>query len=102
MTDTIRLEGVRVFGRHGVLPEEAATGQIFVIDLELDVDLSEASTTDDLAATVDYGTLAVKVRDVVAGERWDLIERVAGRVASRSRRATAAGSSTTTGRSAGG
>lgn len=81
MTDRIELKGIRVFARHGVLPDERASGQVFEIDVMVHVDLEEAGRTDSLDATVDYGTLAVRVHDVVAGERWHLIERVAERVA---------------------
>ncbi|MGF1665690.1 MAG: dihydroneopterin aldolase [Acidimicrobiia bacterium] len=81
MTDTIAITGLRVFARHGVLDHEEAAGQVFVIDLRVHVDLSEACESDRLDATVDYGTLASRVSALVAGERWDLIERVAQRIA---------------------
>lgn len=81
MSDRIRLDGLRVFARHGVLPGEASVGQVFVVDVELELDLTTAGRTDDLVATIDYGGLANEVTDVVAHERWNLIERVAERVA---------------------
>lgn len=81
MTDRIAITGLRVFGRHGVLPAEASTGQVFVVDLRLSLDLAPAGRSDRLADTVDYGALARSVHERVAAERWDLIERVAERVA---------------------
>ena len=81
VTDWIRLHGIEVFAHHGVLSEEQLRGQVFVIDVDLAIDLSEAADSDDLSTTVHYGDLAVAIRDRVASERWDLIERVAGRVA---------------------
>ncbi len=80
MTDRISLSGIEVFARHGVFAEEAA-GQTFVVDIELEVDLDQAGRSDDLEDTVDYGRLAELVHRTVAGERWNLIERVARRVA---------------------
>lgn len=80
MTDRISLTGIEVFARHGVHAEEAA-GQTFVVDVELEVDLDRAGRSDDLEDTVDYGRLAELVHQTVAGERWNLIERVARRVA---------------------
>ena len=77
----IRLTGIEVFARHGALAVERRRGQTFVVDLVIELDLSAAGESDDLADTVDYGMLAVKVHDLVAGERWNLIERVAARVA---------------------
>jgi dihydroneopterin aldolase len=79
--DSIRLSGLRVFARHGVLEQEQESGQTFVIDVELFLDLSRAAASDRLSDTVDYGDLARRVNDAVTTERWDLIERVAQRVA---------------------
>ncbi len=81
MSDRIVLRGVEVFAHHGVYPDERERGQRFVVDVEAELDLTQAGATDDLEATVDYGALAQSVSDRVAGERWDLIERVAQRVA---------------------
>jgi dihydroneopterin aldolase len=81
MDGTIRLVGLRVFARHGVFREEHDHGQEFVIDVTVDMDLDRAIESDELAFTLDYGTLADGIRRRVTEERWNLIERVAGRVA---------------------
>jgi 7,8-dihydroneopterin aldolase/epimerase/oxygenase len=81
VTDSISITGLRVFARHGVFDREESTGQVFVVDLVLHLDLAEACSSDRLDATVDYGSLATRVCELVAGERWHLIERVAQRVA---------------------
>ena len=70
-----------MFARHGVLPEERTVGQVFVVDLAVETDTSVAGRSDDLADTVDYTALASQVARRVQGERWDLLERVAQRVA---------------------
>ena len=74
MTDIIALTGLRAFGYHGVLSEEKATGQEFVVDLALHVDTAGAARTDDLADTVDYGALAHAVVAVIEGEPVVLID----------------------------
>jgi 7,8-dihydroneopterin aldolase/epimerase/oxygenase len=79
--DRILLSGLRVHGRHGVLPHEAQLGQVFVVDLELAVDLAAAGRTDDLERTVDYGSLAGRVAEVVGGRPRRLLEAVAEDVA---------------------
>lgn len=79
--DRILLTGVRAVGRHGVLPEERATGQEFVADLELRLDLGVAAATDRVAATVHYGELAEQVVAAIAGDPVDLIETLAQRIA---------------------
>lgn len=81
MADSISITGIQVFGFHGVLASEKENGQPFLVDVELSVDLAPAGASDALAETVDYGQLAQRIHDVVATERWDLIERVATRVA---------------------
>jgi dihydroneopterin aldolase len=77
----IRLTGLEVFAFHGVMASEKEQGQRFLVDLEIALDLSTAGTTDQLEDTIDYGALARVVHDRVANERWDLLERVAHRVA---------------------
>lgn len=81
MVDRITLRGIRAFGYHGVYPDEQRDGQEFVIDVVLSIDLSEAGRTDRLAATVHYGELGEAIVHRVTDERWNLIERLAERVA---------------------
>ena len=79
--DRVRLVGMRVHARHGALPHEAEHGQVFVIDLDLGLDLAPAGRSDDLDRTVDYGRLAAAVAQVVGTRRRNLIEAVAEDVA---------------------
>lgn len=80
MTDRIVVSGIEVFAHHGVLEEEKQNGQLFAVDVELELDLRDAGRSDDLSDTVDYGALVEQVHRRVAEERWNLIETVAGRV----------------------
>jgi dihydroneopterin aldolase len=75
--DRILLQGLRVHGRHGVLPHEAELGQVFVVDLELHLDLAPAGRSGDLGDTVDYGELAGRVAELVGGRPRRLLESVA-------------------------
>jgi dihydroneopterin aldolase / 2-amino-4-hydroxy-6-hydroxymethyldihydropteridine diphosphokinase len=79
--DQIELRGLRVHGRHGVLPFERRDGQDFLIDAVLSVDTRPAAATDDLALTADYGTLSERLAQIVAGEPVQLIETLAQRLA---------------------
>ena len=81
MTDRIELRGLTVRGNHGVFDHERRDGQDFVVDLTLWLDLSVAAASDDLADTVDYGGLAQRAADIVAGPPRDLIETVAAEIA---------------------
>jgi dihydroneopterin aldolase len=80
--DRIRLRGLRALGTHGVLPEERTRAQPFEVDLDLAVDLDPAATSDRLADTVDYGEVATTVAAVVSGPSFELLEALAGAVAS--------------------
>ena len=51
---SIRLEGVRAFGHHGVLAEERRDGQEFVIDVDLSVAIGRAARSDRVAG-IDAG-----------------------------------------------
>lgn len=81
MVDRIVLEGLEAFAHHGVLPHEKRIGQRFVVDVAVELDLSEAGRTDRLDQTLDYGRLAVRVHEVLTGGPHELIETVAERIA---------------------
>ncbi len=79
--DRISLRGVAALGHHGVLDIERLQGQRFVVDVDCSLDLAAAGATDDLAATVDYGTLAVAIVADIEGRPVNLIEALAERIA---------------------
>lgn len=81
MADRITLTGLRVRGHHGVFAHERRDGQDFVVDAVLDVDMTAAAKSDDLADTVDYGTLAQDLAAIVGGEPVNLLETLADRLA---------------------
>jgi dihydroneopterin aldolase len=79
--DRITLTGLRVHGRHGVHEYERVNGQEFVVDATVWLDLAPAADTDALTATLDYDALAQRAAQIVSGEPCNLIETVAGRIA---------------------
>lgn len=81
MADQILITGIRGTGHHGVFADERRDGQEFIVDVELDVDLRLSATSDDLADTVDYGTVASDVHSLIIGEPHDLIETLAEAIA---------------------
>ena len=78
--DRILLRGLRVMGTHGVLAEEQTRAQPFQLDLDLSVDLSAASSSDELGDTIDYGEVTDVVAGIVEGDHFALLERLAGRI----------------------
>jgi len=79
--DRIIIAGLRELGVHGVLAEEQARPQPFEVDIELSVDASSAGESDGLDDTVDYSAVAQAVSRVVRSERYQLLERLATRIA---------------------
>jgi dihydroneopterin aldolase len=81
MADRIELRGLTVRGNHGVFEHERTDGQDFIVDLTVWVELAAAAASDDLADTLDYGALAQRAADIVAGPPRNLIETVAAEIA---------------------
>jgi 7,8-dihydroneopterin aldolase/epimerase/oxygenase len=79
--DSIEINGLRVYAHHGVLEHEQRDGQVFVIDLSLEADLSAAAGSDVLADTLDYGLVAERVASAATQTRFDLLEALAGHLA---------------------
>jgi dihydroneopterin aldolase len=83
MADRIELRGLTVHGRHGVYERERVSGQDFVVDITVWIDLADAAASDDLADTYDYDALAQLAAGIVAGPQRNLIETVGGEIADR-------------------
>ena len=81
MPDRILLEGMRFFGFHGNNPEEREMGQPFVVDLEVEADLSGAGRSDALVDTINYAALYRAVKGVMEGRARKLLEAVAQDIA---------------------
>ena len=81
MSDELSLTGIECFAHHGVFDFEKREGQVFVVDLVLGIDTRAAAASDDLAETVNYGTLTLGVKAAVERDPVDLIETVVQRIA---------------------
>lgn len=81
MTDTIFIKDLTIHAHHGVMEHEAHVGQRFEIDLELDIDLQQASSSDKLADTVSYAAIADVATQAFTQTSYRLIEAAGGRVA---------------------
>lgn len=77
----IRVEGLEIYAHHGATAEERATGGRYVLDVVLFVSACRAGETDALADTIDYGAVVGRVVEVVRGDSYRLLERLATVVA---------------------
>ena len=78
----IRMEGMKFYAFHGVLPQENLVGTNYYIDLRLKTDFSRAAETDKLEGTVNYADIhsAVKEEMQITSQ---LLEHVCQRIARR-------------------
>ena len=76
---TVEVRDLRVFGYHGVRAAEAENGQDFVFDVALDV--GDRGLSDRLEGAVDYGDVALAVKQVSDARRYQLLEALAAAVA---------------------
>jgi dihydroneopterin aldolase len=74
----IELQGLELFGHHGVGEEERDRGQRFLYDVELEV--GERGASDRIEDAVDYREVAAAVREV-AGRPHRLLESLATELA---------------------
>lgn len=81
MSDHIRVEGIAVYGRHGVLSEEEVLGQRFYLGLDAELDLAAAGRADDVDLTVSYADLTAIAVTIATERRFRLIEALAETVA---------------------
>jgi 7,8-dihydroneopterin aldolase/epimerase/oxygenase len=77
ITARLFLSGITASGRHGAREGEKDESQPFVVDLDLTVAVAE----DRIEATADYRGITERVRAIVEGESFDLIEVLADRIA---------------------
>lgn len=76
---TVSLHGLRVFGHHGVYPDEREAGQDFLFDVDLEV--GDRGVSNRLEDAVDYVSVARAVREVSAAKTYSLLEALATAVA---------------------
>ncbi len=81
--DSIILKELSLYGYHGIFPEEKKMGQLFLVSLELFLDLNKAGTTDSLEDTVDYAAVYEIIKEVMEGTSFNLMETLAENIAER-------------------
>ncbi len=77
----VRLVNAVFYAHHGVTQEEHRIGGRYEVDVSMELNVEEAARTDALEKTVDYEGVYRLVREVVTGNKFYLIERLAYRIA---------------------
>jgi 7,8-dihydroneopterin aldolase/epimerase/oxygenase len=80
---TIEVSGLSLYTHFGVTAAEREVGQRLLIDLRLDVGECDATVTDRVEDTVDYGQVCELVNLVAQGREYRTLERFCTAVADR-------------------
>ena len=78
--DRIILSRIVACGHHGADPGERDRPQPFHIDIEINLDLSAAGSSDALEDTVNYAELHRRVVEIVETRSYALLERLAAEI----------------------
>ncbi len=82
-TVTVEIVGLSVYTHHGVTEAEREVGQRLVFDVELELGESDATVTDRLEDTVDYGEVCEQVYLAAQERSYRTLERLCSAVADR-------------------
>lgn len=80
MLNKIIIKGLRLYGYHGVMPQERIVGSYFTIDIEVEADLTQAIRHDQLEGTISYADIYATIKREMSIPSA-LVEHVAGRIA---------------------
>jgi len=71
------IEGLEVYGHHGVPAEERVMGQRLLYDVRLTIEECRAAETDQVEDTVDYTEVIDLITEVATEKSYSLLERLA-------------------------
>jgi 7,8-dihydroneopterin aldolase/epimerase/oxygenase len=79
MLNTINIEGIKLYGYHGCLDEEAKIGGNYIVDVYMTTNFDQAASDDDLLKTIDYCSI-YEISKTQMAIRSKLIEQVCKRI----------------------
>jgi dihydroneopterin aldolase len=80
---TIEISGLSLYTHHGVSAAEREVGQRLVLDLRLEVGECDATITDRVEDTIDYGEVCQVVALVAQQRSYRTLERLCSAIADR-------------------
>ncbi len=80
---TVEITGLSLYTHHGVSDAEREVGQRLVLDLRLDIGESDATVTDSIEDTVDYGEVCQLVALIAQQRSHKTLERLCSTIANR-------------------
>ncbi|MHB1347211.1 MAG: 2-amino-4-hydroxy-6-hydroxymethyldihydropteridine diphosphokinase [Candidatus Humimicrobiaceae bacterium] len=73
----IFVKNLKLFGYHGVNPEEKIKGQYFIFNVEINILKDSFKGNDDLSQTVNYSEVVRLIKEINSANKFDLIETLA-------------------------
>ena len=80
---TIEISGLSLYTHHGVTAAEREVGQRLILDLRLEVGECDATVTDMVDDTVDYGVVCERVALIAQQRSYKTLERLCSAIADR-------------------
>ena len=80
---TIEISGLSLYTHHGVTAAESEVGQRLLLDLRLDVGECDATVTDRIEDTIDYGQVCELATLVAQQRSYKTLERLCAAIADR-------------------
>jgi len=71
------IEGLEIYGHHGVPTEERVLGQRLLYDVRLTMEDCRGAHTDEVTDTVDYTEVIDVITEVATVDTYSLLERLA-------------------------
>src|SRR6266540_5488219 len=78
---TVEITSLSIFTHHGVTSAERETGQRLVFDVSLDLEDCDATVTDRIEDTIDYGAVCDAVTYVATERSYRTLERLCTAIA---------------------
>ena len=75
----IAIEGIEIYGYHGVYSIEREQGNLYVVDLYMDVAIVQAGESDELEDTLDYFQVYQSVVKILE-KPVNLLEHIVGKI----------------------
>ncbi len=76
----IKIEDMEFYAFHGHYREEQIVGNRFLVDLEMETDMTKAAATDNLEDAVNYQAAYRIIREQMRIKKSNLLENIASRI----------------------
>ena len=77
----IFIKNLKLYGYHGVKPEEKEEGQYFVFNVDILINKDSFNGHDDLSETLNYSEVIKLIKKINSSNKFDLIETLAEKIA---------------------